>query len=328
MEQLFKRIGQEINIEQLSKEICVSYQLGQYSKYELIFVGIDDLSYYLYTSKEKYLVKIMNKEKTREDINKFIQKNMIINQNHIKCPKIIPHKKETIFTYYINDVQINLIVMECIDGKDLYSIKQLISKEDIEKLVDIVVPLHKIDSKIEIDDYDEYCFMNIKYDYKKTKKYLPQNIRIQIEETIKEFDKIELEKLPKCFIHGDLISTNIMKDISNDLWLIDFYESGNGIRILDIVKILNSVIYNYQYENETNELEEHFLHRYAEEMPLTEYELKVLPILRKADALVGIMLETYDALKGRNNAENEYWLENDTRLIKKLEKDKLQKMKK
>lgn len=325
MEQLFKRIGQEINIEQLSKEICVSYQLGQYSKYELIFVGIDDLSYYLYTSNEKYLVKIMNKEKTREDINKFIQKNMIINQNHIKCPKIIPHKKETIFTYYINDVQINLVVMECIDGKDLYSIKQLISKEDIEKLVDIVVPLHKIDSKIEIDDYDEYCFMKIKYDYKKTKKYLPQNIRIQIEETIKEFDKIELEKLPKCFIHGDLISTNIMKDISNDLWLIDFYESGNGIRILDIVKILNSVIYNYQYENETNELEEHFLHRYEEEIPLTEYELKVLPILRKADALVGIMLETYDALKGKNNAENEYWLENDTRLIKKLEKDKLQK---
>lgn len=325
MEQLFKRIGQEINIEQLSKEICVSYQLGQYSKYELIFVGIDDLSYYLYTSNEKYLVKIMNKEKTREDINKFIQKNMIINQNHIKCPKIIPHKKETIFTYYINDVQINLVVMECIDGKDLYSIKQLISKEDIEKLVDIVVPLHKIDSKIEIDDYDEYCFMKIKCDYKKTKKYLPQNIRIQIEETIKEFDKIELEKLPKCFIHGDLISTNIMKDISNDLWLIDFYESGNGIRILDIVKILNSVIYNYQYENETNELEEHFLHRYEEEIPLTEYELKVLPILRKADALVGIMLETYDALKGKNNAENEYWLENDTRLIKKLEKDKLQK---
>lgn len=319
--ELFKRIGQEIDIEKLSKEICISYQFGQYNRYELIFVGIDDLSYYLYTSNGRYLVKIMNKEKTKEDISEFVQKNMIINKNYVHAPKIILHNEEAIFTYNINDLQINLIVMECIDGMDLYSINKVITKEDIDKLVDMVVTFHKIEEKIEINDYDEYCFMKIKYDYEKTEKYLPKDIKTQIEEVIKEFEKIELGKLPKCFIHGDLISTNIMKDKNNQLWLIDFYESGVGIRILDIVKILNSVIYNYQYEDETNKLEEHFLHRYEEEMPLTEYELKVLPVLRKADALVGIMLETYDALRGRDNVENQYWLENDTRLIKKLEKE-------
>lgn len=320
MEELFERIGQEIDIEKLSKNICLSYQLGQYIKYELIFVGVDDLSYYLHTSKGKYLVKIMNKEKTTQDINRFIQKNIIINKNCVYTPKIILHNYEAVFTYYINDVEINLIAMECIDGKDLYSINEVVRKEDIDKLINIIVPFHQMKEKIEIDDYDEYCFMKIKYDYEKTREYLPQNIRVQIEEAIKEFDKIDLEKLSKCFIHGDLISTNIMKDKSNDLWLIDFYQSGNGIRILDIVKILNSVIYNYQYDNQTDELEKYFLNKYIKEMPLSEYELEILPTIRKIDAITGIMMETYDKVKGKDSTENQYWLKNDMRIIKKLEK--------
>lgn len=105
------------------------------------------------------------------------------------------------------------------------------------------------------------------------------------------------------------------------MWLIDFYQSGNGIRILDIVKVLNSVIYNYQYDDDDiEELEQYFLDEYKKRMPLTEYELKVLPTLRKIDACTGIMLETYDLLKGNNNQENEYWLENDKHILKSLNK--------
>lgn len=316
MEQLFKRIGRKIHIIELSNEICKEYGFGEYKKHEFIFVGIDDFSYYLYTSKGKYVVKLMNHEKTSKDINEFIQKNLVIARNNIKAPKIILHNEEVLFTYK----NVNLMVIECVDGKDLYSINQRITKEDILKLIEILIPFHRIQEKTQPTDYDEYCFMKIKYDYDKTKKILPKNIKEQVEEAIKDFDKIDLSKLPECFIHGDLISTNIMKDKEDKLWLIDFYQSGNGIRILDIVKVLNSVIYNYQYDEKIEEFEQYFLEEYSKKMPLTEYELEVLPILRKIDACTGIMLETYDFLKGNNNEENEYWLENDRNILKRLNK--------
>ena len=318
MEELFKRVGKEINIEILSKEICINYKLGEYKRHKLILVGIDDLSYFLETSKGRFVVKIINHEKTDKDILEFIEKTNIIIKNHIKAPKLIEHNREYLHEYDINGMQIKFVIMEYIDGKDLYSIDKQVTKKDIDNLLDILVQFHQIEEKIENTGYDEYCFVQIKEDYQKTKDILPESIKLQVEEMIKEFDKIELEKLPKCFIHGDLISTNIMKDKSEKLWLIDFYQSGNGIRILDIVKILNSVIDNYKCENETEELEKYFLDEYNKRIKLTSYELEILPALRKIDACVGIMLETFDALEGRDNQENQYWLENDKRIFERL----------
>lgn len=283
MERIFDRIGKEIDLEELSKNICITYKLGDYNKYKLILVGIDDLSYVLNTSKGRYLVKIINQEKTNEEINEFIQKSSIITRNNINVPKLIPYEEGYLFTYEIDGLHIDLVVMEYIDGSDLYSNNEHITKADIEKLIDILIPLHKLEEKIENKEYDEYCFMKIKEDYQKTKNVLPKNIKAQVEKMIKEFDKIELEKLPKCFTHGDLISSNIIKDKNKDLWLIDFYQSGIGVRILDIVKVLNSVIDNYKYENDTEELEQYFIEEYNKRMKLTPYELEVLPILRKID---------------------------------------------
>lgn len=318
MEKIFERIGKEINLENLSKEICRVYKLGDYKEYKLILVGIDDLSYFLDTTNGKYIVKIINHEKTNEEINEFIQKNSVITRNNVRAPKLISYDENYLFTYDMDGLHINLVVMEYIDGSDLYSINKQITKQDIEKLIDILIPLHKIEDKIENKEYDEYCFMKIKEDYQKTKNVLPRYIREQVGKIIKDFEKIELEKLPKCFIHGDLISSNIMKDKNKNLWLIDFYQSGIGLRILDIVKVLNSVIDNYKYENDTEELEQYFLKEYNKKMPLTTYELEVLPILRKIDVCVGMMMETFDAIEGRDNDENQYWLENDTRIFERL----------
>lgn len=320
METLFKRIGKEIDIKKLSNQICKTYQLGEYQKYELIFVGIDDLSYYLDTTKGRYVVKIINHEKTKEEIEGFIRKNLVILKNGIKAPKILSNGKENLFTCNIDGVTINLIVMECIEGSDLYSLNEEIARADIDKLINVLIPLHRIKEKVNNKEYDEYCFMQIKKDYQKTKSLLPNDIKQKVEEAIEVFNKIELDQLPKCFIHGDLISTNIMKDKKNDLWLIDFYQSGNGIRLLDIVKILNSVIDNYQYKDKTEELEQYFLEQYGKRIPLTNYELEVLPILRKIDVVTGIMLETYDAIKDGNSEENEFWLKNDTYVFERLSK--------
>lgn len=318
MEKIFERIGKEINLENISKEICRVYKLGDYKEYKLILVGMDDLSYFLDTTKGKYVVKIINHKKTDKEINEFIQKSIVITKNNVRAPKLISYDENYLFAYDIDGLHINLVVMEYIDGSDLYSMDKQITKKDIEKLIDILIPLHKIEDKIENKDYDEYCFMKIKEDYKKTKHVLPKDIKVQVEEIIEDFEKIELEKLPKCFIHGDLISSNIMKDKNKDLWLIDFYQSGIGVRILDIVKILNSVIYNYNYEQGTKELEQYFIEEYNKRMILTEYELEILPILRKIDVCVGMMMETFDAIEGRDNEENQYWLENDKRIFERL----------
>lgn len=69
----------------------------------------------------------------------------------------------------------------------------------------------------------------------------------------------------------------------------------------------------YDKEN-SKELEKYFLKKYQNYSKLTEYELKVLPILRKADSYVGLMLEEYNLLIDEKR-ETKFWLKNDEGIV-------------
>lgn len=314
MEKIYNRIGKKIDLKKLSVEICEIYNIGKYLEHKLIEnVGIDDLSYILYTDKSKFLIKIINYNKTIQEINQFIKKNDIIAKNKIQAPRIVLNNRNHIYSTEINGLYINCCVIEYIEGNDLYTIGERISKNDIDKLIDIIIPMHKIQDKLKID-YDEYCFMKINEAYKKTSHKISKKLKNEVKNFLEEYKKIDFKKLPNCFVHGDLISSNIMKDKNEKLWLIDFFESGTGIRILDIVKILNGVLFLYYDKENSKDLETYFLKQYQKYSKLTEYELKVLPTLRKADSYVGLMLGEYDLLM-EEKRETKFWLKNDEEII-------------
>lgn len=317
MENIYNRIGMQINLKRLSIEICQEYNIGNYIKHKLIEnAGIDDLSYILCTDKSKFLIKIINHNKTIQEINQFIKKNDIISKNRLQSPRIILNKGNHIYSTEINGLYVNCCIIEYIDGNDLYTIGKKISKDDIDKLIDIIIPMHKIKDTLTID-YDEYCFMKINEVYKKTKSKIPKKLKNEVEKFLDEYKKIDFKKLPLCFVHGDLISSNIMKDKNEKLWLIDFFESGTGVRILDIVKILNGVLFLYYDKENSKELEKYFLDKYQSYSKLTDYELKVLPTLRKADSYVGLMLGEYNLLI-EEKRETKFWIKNDEGIIENV----------
>ena len=107
-------------------------------------------------------------------------------------------------------------------------------------------------------------------------------------------------------------------------------------KVLNIIKICeqNSIYYNiyttdevitktlnfntlfYDKEN-SKECEKYFLNKYQNYCKLTEYELKVLPTLRKADSYVGLMLGEYNLLM-EEKRETKFWLKNDKGIIESV----------
>ncbi len=77
-----KRIGINTKLDNISKEICNIYKLGDFISNDLITIGYEDYNYVLTTSKGRYCVKIFNKER-----NKF-KKCMITLKNIHKQQKI------------------------------------------------------------------------------------------------------------------------------------------------------------------------------------------------------------------------------------------------
>jgi len=43
-----------------------------------------------------------------------------------------------------------------------------------------------------------------------------------VQPLVKEFENLGIEELPHCFVHGDIITTNVMRDSTDQLWIIDF----------------------------------------------------------------------------------------------------------
>lgn len=85
--------------------------------------------------------------------------------------------------------------------------------------------------------YDSWAIINFENEYKNKRKYLSEEQRMCFDKILNEFKKIDIAKLPKGFVHGDIISTNVMKDINNSLWIIDFAVSNYLPRIIDLAII-------------------------------------------------------------------------------------------
>lgn len=316
MEPIYERIGKKVDFKKLSQDICTTYQIGEYRKHKIIQVGIDDLSYYLWTTKGKYVVKNLNTNKSLKQINQFITQYDIIMKNNIVAPKMILNHGRHLFVSEIDGVLLNSCVMECIEGKDLFSLGKKITKQQIDKLIEIIIPLHQIKDTLEIE-YDEWCFMNVIVDYETCKDKIQEELKQEIERQIERFKKIDFSTFPTCYIHGDLICTNIMEDEHKNLSLIDFTSSGTGLRILDIVKVMTSVIFHYEAIQESKELITYFLEQYQKYSKLTKQELELLPFLCKIDSYVGIMLTEYEHKMGKecNDKEAKFWMKNDLAII-------------
>lgn len=314
MEELYQRIGKKVKLKEIAKQLCMIHNIGEYVKHKIIKVGIDDLSFYLWTTTGKYIVKNFNYEKTLSDINRYLKIYHILMKNKIKVPQLLSVNDRSVFSFEVDGLYMNSCVLECIEGKDLYSLNQLITKEEIDQLVELVISLHSIKDIVKIEEYDLYSFIRLKEVIEKTKEVISKEFKKEINLFMEEYIKVDFKKLPKTFIHGDLINTNIMKDKNKEIWLIDFTETGTGIRILDIVKIINEVIFNYNYIEESIELGEYFLKKYQEKEKLTDYELNVLDIVRLADAYVVTMLAKRDILE-QNLEEHEFFIKNEEMVI-------------
>ena len=97
------------------------------------------------------------------------------------------------------------------------------------------------------------------------------------------------------YIHGDLNGANIIIDAQDNIWLIDFFHTGKGHVLKDLLKLENDLLYIYTPVNNEEDLEQ--------AIKLTELLLEVtdlrapLPDISKTGITNEEMLRTYETIK-------------------------------
>lgn len=309
MEEKFKeRINYKGDLKDISLEICKDYNLGEFKSNKLVLMGYEDFNFILETSNGKYMVKIFAKFRDLEDCKRYIKVMEKAIEKGISIPKLLKSNKNHLYTLEVNNTKLRLCVLEFIDGKTLFELKERLSSDEIKFLAYQASLINTINLKPRVV-YDEWAITNFNKEFKKKKTALSKEDLEIIEPLIDKFNKLQIEKLPHCLVHGDIIVTNIMKDINDKLWIIDFAVSNYYPRIQELAIMACNLLFdeNNKANNEKNL--EMALKEYQKIIPLTKSELEILPIYIKFAHAMHLLSANYEKVHENNSSEeNEYWL--------------------
>lgn len=307
LKEFYDRISLKSDLSKLSQKICEEYKLGQYITEEIILVGYEDFNFILSTSIGKFCVKIFNKDRTYEDVKKYIDRIELANSLNINTPKVYNCDNSTLCEIVLNDTKFRLCVFQYIDGKSFYDLNEIPTEAEIKNIIEQMAHIHN--AKLESDFiYDKWTITNFVKEYEEKGKYLDNKYNEIFESLVHKIASVNFEELPTSFVHGDIISSNVMKDNHNKLWIIDFAVSNYSPRIVDLAVTACNLCLNPESIDKTIESTKMILAEYQKYNKLTDYELACFPLFYDLANAMGILQISYLNSLGETSEEDAFWL--------------------
>lgn len=309
MEKEFKeRINLNTNLSNISKEICKRYNLGDYLSETIILVGYEDFNYILETTIGKYCVKIFNKERTDKDCRNYVDRIELASNLNINTPKLYKFKNNGECDIVIENVKYRLCVFDYIDGESFFDLGITPNYDEIKEIIRQMANIHTATLKSDFI-YDKWAIINFKKEMQDKGRYLQSDDKKKLEALLNKFLAIDMSKLPSAFVHGDIISTNVMKDTHNKLYIIDFAVSNYLPRIIDLaVSACNLCLEANDKEMTINKIKM-VIEEYEKYNKLTDYEIEQFPIFFDVANAMCILQISYLASLGEMTEEDKFWYE-------------------
>ena len=302
-----KRIKLNTDLKNISEQICKRYNLGEFISNELITIGYEDYNYYLTTSKGKYCVKIFSKERSENDVRNYLDRIRAVANSKVSSPKPLIIDGDITLSLDYDNNRYDLCVFEYVNGKNYFEIGENPSDDVIRELAKQTSLIHSLDIKPEFI-YDSWAIINFKEEYNKKRTYLPDKYKNEFDKLLNEFNNLDFDKLPKAFVHGDIISTNVMLDKNFKIWIIDFAVSNYLPRIIDLAVTSCNMCLDKNSKDRTYENISLLLSEYNKYNALTDYELEVFGVFYKLANAMHILQTQYIIQTDGDSKENQYWL--------------------
>lgn len=303
-----KRIDYYGDLKEISLKICSKYNLEKFISNNIILVGYEDFNFVLETTTGKFFVKVFAKSRTLKNCKRCIEiLEKVINLG-VSTPKLLKSKESSLFKTRVDNVQLRLCVMDFIEGETIYDSDVRLNDEEIKfvsKQLALINSVSLNPKKI----YDSWSVENFIKEYKKKSKYLSENDLKLIKPLIKKFKDLKIKSLPHCFAHGDVISTNVLRDKNGKLWIIDFSVANYCPRIQEISVFACNLIFYGENLQKNQEKLDIAINEYEKIQKLTSIEKEELPTYISICHAMHILCANYEKVVNKNNSkENEYWL--------------------
>jgi len=309
MEDIFwKRIGYKGNLKEISEIICKDYNLGKYASSKLVLVGYEDFNFSLKTEKRDYFVKVFANFRNLEDCKRYVKIIKAAIKAGVSVPKLFKSDQGYLHIINIEKNKLRLCVMEYIEGDNFYNLNKPLNEEEVKFIASQAALINSINIKPYFI-YDHWAIINFLKEFKKKSKYLSPGDLELVKPLVQEFSDLQVDKLPHSFVHGDILTTNVIKDKNNKLWIIDFSVSNYYPRIQELAVLACNLFFNSKDKSASEKNMEMVLKEYQKTIKLTPKELSSLQVYIKLAHAMHVLAPNYEkAVEKNTSKENEYWL--------------------
>lgn len=302
MKDFFERIDVNSTLSEISELICSKCKIKDYVSSRIVEVGYEDFNFIIETKTEKYFIKIFNKDRTNEDCKNYIDRIKLSNSIDINAPKIICYDN-----IEIDNKELLFVILEYINGKSFLDLGQIPNEMEIKEIIRQMANIHRVDLKTEFI-YDSWTITNFTNEFNKKGQFLDKEYYDKFSELSNKLQKVDFSKLPHSFVHGDIISSNVIKDDKNKLWIIDFAVSNYLPRIIDLVVIGDNLCLDSESKENTIKNFKLIISEYEKYNELTDYEKEIIPLFYDIGNAMGVLQINYLKQNGEYSKEDEYWL--------------------
>lgn len=150
--------------------------------------------------------------------------------------------------YHDIDSGVKMVVMRFIAGKTFYDLSITPSDDDLALIAAEAVKINNIDYDPPYL-FDSWAIPNMQWMFDKVKNHLTVEGRKLVEGAFAHYERIPLDELPKCYVHGDLIKTNLIKGEDGKIYVIDFSVANTYPRIQELAVMAANLLFDEKNGN-------------------------------------------------------------------------------
>lgn len=288
--------------------VCNDYDIGSCISYEIVEMGYEDLNIIIKTNKGKYFAKFFALFRDENECKRYVNIMLKALAGGVSHPKLYESSQGYLHKINIDKKVLRLCLMEHIEGKTFYELESEPTIKESKFLANQAAIINQINIKPEFI-YDQCAIVNFCKEYKEKGKYLDDEDSGLLDLLYNKFSSYNIGKLPHCFVHGDILRTNVIKTDKRKLYIIDFAVSNYYPRIIELA-VLYCFFMDISNLQKTDQMFEIIVNEYQKNIQLTTNEINELPFFMELAHSMHILQANYQKVVKKNiSVENEYWLE-------------------
>jgi Ser/Thr protein kinase RdoA (MazF antagonist) len=304
-----KRIHYAGELKTLLEHVCELFDKGKYQSHRVITIGYEDFNVLLETTETKYFVKFFADFRDRADCMRYVNIIERVIEGGVKHPAIHKSKYGYLSELNIEGKIIYFCLMDFIDGKSFFDLNEKPTPDEVREIINEAIKINRINYKPDFN-YDSWAIINFLIELNKIEDLLDPNDKLLIAPLKNEFQKMDLNTLPYCLVHGDLIKTNVIRSKENGIYFIDCSVTNYYPRIIEPAVLLCDVLFDSKDIN--NYLSNYNLtvELYKNVLGFCEAEIAALPFFVKLAHAMHIIGATREReIHNNHTPENQYWLD-------------------